>query len=166
MSKYLKNCFFFLMTLLVASSAASQEHAPRVNNTEITTTQFLNFGAFTIGNGRGSISVDHQGTRSSSGDVFLLNMGEPVSPALFEIKAKPGTILNIIAQNDIYLRGENGGRARLQLDSFSPGEMFISSVLPPHANSLYVGGTLFLESSSGNPAGLYSGTFTVTVVHQ
>lgn len=151
---------------MYASAAICQEHPPIPGQVEVTTTQFLNFGAFTIGSGRGSVSVDHQGARSYSGDVYLLNIGETVSPALFEIKANPGTILNVITQNDIYLRGDNGGRLRLQLDSFSPNEMFISSVHPPHGNSLYVGGTLLLENAFANPAGHYSGTFTITIVHQ
>lgn len=158
--------FLFLVILMWVSPAASQANPSNPMEVEISTHQFLNFGAFTIGNGRGSISVDHQGTRSYSGDVYLLNIGETVSPALFEIKARPGSILNVITQNDIYLRGDNGGRIALQLDSFSPDEMFISTAQPPHGNSLYVGGTLLLESVSANPPGRYSGTFTITVVHQ
>lgn len=164
---YLKyNNFLLLVVLLCVSPVIGQEHPPSHVEIEVRTNQFLNFGAFTIGNARGSISVDHQGTRSYSGDVYLLNIGETVSPALFEVKARPGTILNVVTQKDIYLRGDNGGRIRLQLDSFSPDEMFISTAQPPHGNSLYVGGTLFLESVSANPPGRYNGTFTITVVHQ
>lgn len=162
----LKNIGFLVIILLCSYSLIGQEYSPQGGDVEVTTTQFLNFGSFTGGNSRGSVSVDHHGTRSYTGDVYLLNIGETVSPALFEVKANPGVILNVLTQNDIYLRGDNGGRLHLQLDSFSPNQMFISTVQPPHANLLYVGGTLFLENSSANPPGRYSGSFTITVVHQ
>lgn len=158
--------FFYLAALIYAVPMQSQERPPIPIEVEVNTSQFLNFGAFTIGSGKGTVSVDHQGTRSFSGDVYLLNFGQTVSPALFDVKANPGTILSILTQRDIYLRGDNGGRIRLELDSFSPDEMFISTAQPPHVNSLYVGGTLFLENASANPPGNYSGTFSITVVHQ
>lgn len=146
--------------------AQAQELPPRPVEVEANSAQFLNFGAFTAGNGRGTVSVDYSGTRSYSGEVYLLNMGEPASPALFDVTANPGTILNVLVQEGIILQGENGGRMRLELDSFSPGKMFISRTQPPHVNSLYMGGTLYLENISANPPGRYSGTFTITIIHQ
>lgn len=158
--------FVILVFFCGAFSGHTQELPPRPVEVETNSSQFLNFGAFTTGNGRGTVSVDYSGTRSYSGDVYLLNMGEPASPALFDVTANPGTILNVLVQEGIILQGENGGQLRLELDSFSPGKMFISRTQPPHVNSLYMGGTLYLENISANPPGRYSGTFTITLIHQ
>lgn len=158
--------FVILVFFCGSFSGYTQELPPRPVEVETNSSQFLNFGAFTTGNGRGTVSVDYSGTRSYSGDVYLLNMGEPASPALFDVTANPGTILNVLVQEGIILQGENGGRLRLELDSFSPGKMFISRTQPPHVNSLYMGGTLYLENISANPPGRYSGTFTITLIHQ
>lgn len=164
---YLIYILFLVVAFFLGDfTGQSQELPPRPVEVEANSSQFLNFGAFTSGNGRGTVSVDYSGTRSYSGEVYLLNMGEPASPALFDVIANPGTILNVVVQEGIILQGENGGRLRLELDSFSPGKMFISRTQPPHVNSLYMGGTLYLENNSANPPGRYSGTFTVTVIHQ
>lgn len=165
--QYLKYIPFLLVCFILGIGAGQgQELPPRPVEVEASSSQFLNFGAFTTGDGRGTVSVDYSGTRSYSGEVYLLNMGEPASPALFDVIANPGTILNVLVQEGIMLQGENGGRLRLELDSFSPGKMFISRTQPPHVNSLYMGGTLYLENTSANPPGRYSGTFTITVIHQ
>src|SRR5690554_6469086 len=99
---HIRITFLYLTAFISAAPMLSQELPPIPVEVEVNTSQFLNFGAFTIGNGRGTVSVDHQGTRSYSGDVYLLNIGETVSPTLFDVRAIPGAILNVLTQNDIY----------------------------------------------------------------
>lgn len=157
----------FCLTIFFSSySIFAQENPPIPVTVEVNTSQFLNFGSFTTGPGMGTVTVDHNSTRTHTGDVFLLNVGESPSAALFDVTANPGTIIQITAPTNILLKGTNGGEIYMDINSFSAGQTFITIANPPGTNPIYVGGTLRIGSETSAPPGKYHGTFTLTFNHQ
>jgi len=161
------NCVIFgLIFTLFSISTKAQENPPIPVQVQVNTARFLNFGSFTTGNSVGTVTVTSDGLRSSTGDVVELNMGQPVSPALFDVTANPGTILTINSPANIILTGTGGGSILLNIDSYSTGQTFITTASPPFTTPVYVGGTLSVGNLSANPPGQYDGTFTLTFIQQ
>ena len=156
--------FFWGTTVFVA-----QENPPIPVKVEVRTAKFLNFGAFTTGATGGTVTVDDFGQRTSTGDIYELYLGDSPSPAIFDLTANPGTMINIVVPPLIPLYLEGGsvgasGLVQLEINKFSTGEVFITTALPPATNEIMVGGTLHV--SPGAPAGKYSGIFTLTFNHE
>jgi hypothetical protein len=165
--KTINYVIFGLIFTLFSVSAKAQENPPIPVQVQVNTAQFLNFGAFTTGISGGTVTVTSGSIRNPpTGDIVLLSMGQPVSAALFDVTANPGTIIQIQPQSSINLAGSNGGSITLNIDSYSTGQTFITTASPPFANPVYVGGTLTLGSSSANPPGQYNGSFTLTFIQQ
>jgi len=169
--KTINYAIFGLIFTLFSISAIAQENPPIPVQVQVNTAQFLNFGAFTTGVSGGTVTVTADGLRSSTSDVVLLSMGQPVSPALFDVTANPGTIITISSPLNISLNGP-GGMMKLNIDSFrtidsySTGQTFITTASPPFATAVYVGGTLTVKNLTANPPGQYSGSFTLTFIQQ
>lgn len=128
--------------------------------------QGLFFGAVFRGPTGGSIIVFPDGSRSVTGDLQKANTGTPVSPAIFEIEANQGTIINIVNGPDVLLNGSNGGTARLIIGNSNLGNTFITSTVPPQRTTLRIGGTLVVGGPLISPSGVYNGFFSVTFVQQ
>ncbi|MDT0648178.1 DUF4402 domain-containing protein [Zunongwangia sp. F260] len=158
--------FVFALLFILVANAGAQENPPIPITVEVNTAQFLNFGSFTVGSNGGTVTVDPNGNRTHAGDVYLLHMGENPSPALFDVIANPGTIIQISAPNNMALEGANGGTIYLNINSFSTGQTFITNANPPNVNPVYVGGTLNIPANTNLPSGKYTGTFTLTFNHQ
>lgn len=154
------------LVLMPLKEMLAQENPPMPIEVEVSTVQFLNFGAFAIGNSIGTVSVDSNGTRTWTGDVTLLNTGATVSPALFDVYANPGTLINITHPTSFTLMGSSGQTIELQIDSYSTGKTFITTLNPQTPTPVYVGGTLNLGAISANGPGDYSGTFTITFIQE
>lgn len=163
-----KKSFWIILVICFSYSLKlkAQENPPFPIAVEVSTAQFLNFGTFTTGNTGGTVSVDFNGLRISTGDVTLLNFGPTVTPALFDITANPGTIITISNPPSITLNGTNGGSISLSLDSFSKGQSFLATASPPLQTPIYIGGTLTIGNSSASPPGEYNGFVTVTFIQQ
>ncbi|GHA31144.1 hypothetical protein GCM10007103_10860 [Salinimicrobium marinum] len=145
----------------------AQENPPIPVKVEVNTSQFLNFGAYTAGNAGGIVSVDDNGTRTSNGDIILLNYGETVSPALYDVTANPGTIITISHAPTFVLKNANGGGSMiLRIDSYSQGQTFITTANPPSTTPIYIGGSLQVGNSSANPPGKYIGTIHLDFIQQ
>ncbi|MDX1544988.1 MAG: DUF4402 domain-containing protein, partial [Christiangramia sp.] len=100
-----------------------------------------------------------------TGDITLLNNGT-VSPALYDVYANPGTIITVTHPPSFELTGTSGQKITLEINSYSTGKTFISTQSPAIPNSVYLGGTLILGSSSANGPGNYSGTINITFNQQ
>ena len=157
-----------LLSLFIVSAAKAQgfpENPPIPVKVEVRNTRFLNFGSFTTGVSGGTVTVDQHGMRSATGDVFLLNLGSPSISALFDVTANPGTLISITIPSNFKLQGDggNGGEIELEINSnlISPGQYFISTAIPPMTNEVEVGGTLHIGNEAQNPAGYYSGSFSL-----
>ncbi len=154
--------FCSLIFTLLSTSAIAQEKPPRP--LQVATTQNLSFGAFIQGNIGGTVIVDPHGSRSVYGDLIPVNMGYQYLPAIFEIDAIPGSLINIVFGPDVTLTGNHGGTLLLHVDTSLPHSPFIN----PNGTSTQVriGGTLTVGNSIANPAGNYIGNFSITFVQQ
>jgi hypothetical protein len=132
----------------------------------VNTLQNLSFGAFSHGSLGGTVVIDPNGSRSVTGDVIPLNMGYLYFPAIFEVSAPSGTIINILNGPDAQLSGSNGGAMTLKVGSASPASPFVSTVDPPGQNAITIGATLVVGGPAANPPGTYSGSFSVTFIQE
>jgi hypothetical protein len=150
-----------IFILLFSLSAIAQENPPIPVQVEVDTDLNLNFGTFTTGNAGGTVIVNSNGSRTSTGDISLVSMDQG-SHALFTVTANPGTIITIGSQ-PITLIGPPGGSMDLKIDSYSTGQTFITRT---STTSVFVGGTLTVGNSSQSPPGQYTEYFTLTFIQQ
>lgn len=128
--------------------------------------QGLAFGAFyQVGTG-GTVTVDAGGSRMSSGNVILANLGYSYSPVLFQVTANSGSTIQIMNGPDISLTGSNGGSMNLHLGRSDVGSPFTKPEHSPSKTQVHIGGTLTIGSTIANPPGNYNGTFTVTFIQE
>ncbi|WP_405198740.1 DUF4402 domain-containing protein [Christiangramia sp. LLG6405-1] len=165
-----KITFSLLTILLFGLELKAQENPPVPVEVEVRTSRNLNFGSFTAGNSGGNVSVSYDDQRTVDGDIFELNFGQPVSAALFDVYANPGTIIQIQDMGSYTLQNQDTGlEIKLFIDSFSTGQRTFVTQSPnaQTPNEVFVGGTLRIPSdNSGNLPGRYFGTFTLNFIHQ
>lgn len=130
------------------------------------TTQNLSFGAFTPGVAGGTVTISATGSRSSTGDVILLNLGYSFTTALYEVVANRGTVISLLNGPDVILTGSGGGTMTLHIGTSSPASPFVISTIPPAFTLLNVGGTLTVGNILANPPGNYSGLFNITFIQE
>lgn len=166
---YKKHSWLLLLMFSVIEISA-QENPPIPIEVEVRTSRNLNFGAFTAGNSGGNVSVSYDDQRTVDGDIFELNFGQPVSAALFDVYANPGTIIQIENMGPFTLENQDTGlQLQLFINSFSTGQRTFVTQAPNAQipNEVFVGGTLRIPSdNSGNLPGTYFGTFTLNFIHQ
>jgi hypothetical protein len=160
---------FVCVTLLLFATSQvvyGQEPPPRPMIVTVNLSQNLSFGAFYQGATGGSVIIFPNGSRSSTGDVVLLNMGYSFSTGLYDIVANAGTLVAILNGPDAILSGSNGGSLTLKIGTSSPATPFIVTTSPPSSTQLRIGGTLLVGTPLANPPGNFSGTFNVTFVQE
>lgn len=153
---------FFCMT----ASVNAQELPPRPVIITANASQPLAFGAFSPGISGGTITVSPSGTRSSTGSVVLLSMGYTYTPAMFYVRANPGTVLSLLGNPPVTLTGSGGGTITLQISGTQPASPFVTTLPWPQQTTLLVGGILTVGNIASNPPGTYSGSFTITLVRE
>lgn len=126
--------------------------------------QDLSFGSIIQGNAGGTVIISTSGIRSTTGDVILPSMGSPGNEAVFEVKAAPGTLITINFGSTTLTNGAYS--MNLVLGPCFPASPFINTLQPTGVTMVYLGGTLTVGNPTANPAGNYSGTFTVTFIQQ
>lgn len=160
----LKRLIPVLIMLLAWGTVSAQPDPPRPIT--VTTAQNLSFGAFYHGSGGGDITITTTGSRSSTGDIVLLGLGYVYSPALIDIVANEGTLINLLPLPDIILTGSNGGSMTLRFGTPDPESPFVTTALPPSTTQLKLGGILSVDDSGSNPPGSYSGTFDLIFIQE
>ena len=129
--------------------------------------QPLAFGAFTPGASGGTVTVSAAGgTRSSTGTIILLNMGFLYTPAMFYVRANPGTVISLLSGPPSIINGSNGGSLSVQLNDTFPASPFVTMVPYQQQTTILGGGSLTVGSIGVNPPGNYSGTINVTFVQE
>lgn len=146
-----------LILVLLSFTAQSQITVHPVQN--------FNFGTFIGGQTGGTIEVSADGTRTGTGDIYLINSGTAPSQAIFEIEAPEGTIISFLTE-DAILTGSNGGSMTLKIGETAPLSPFNISVAPPGRTQLHLGGTLTVGDRSQSPPGEYQGTLTINFNYQ
>ncbi len=158
-------CFFICTILYIPVNA--QQKPPRPITVTVSTAQHLSFGTFIQAGTDGTVIVTYTGGRSATGSVILPNMSSIVSPALFIVDSEPGVLINITIP-DLHPKLFNGGNS-LQMhlgDPYIDDQPDFQFITKKKDTNVYFGGTLDIKSLIINPAGAYSGTFTVTFNQQ
>lgn len=124
--------------------------------------QNMNFGAFSVGNAGGSVTIAPSGARSVSGDIVPLNLGVLACQAIFEVEAPEGVVISLFNGPAVTLTGSNGGSLQLTLGGSYPVSPFIITVPAPSRTAVNIGGTLTVGSPALNPPGSYTGNFYIT----
>lgn len=155
---------FHLLLLFVSFNLSAQEYPPR----PITAYPYqnLSFGAFCQTFAGGTVTVFPNGMRSVTGGIVEINQGYSYFPAIIELDANPGTLIQVVLGPDIYLTGSNGGTIQLHLSGTLPVSPFVTTAIPPSRNQISIGGTLTIGSPLANPPGYYSGIFQVTFIQE
>lgn len=167
---FYKISFWLLLLTFSTIEIRAQENPPIPVQVEVRTSRNLNFGSFTAGSTGGNVTVNFDNQRTVDGDIFELNFGQPVSAALFDVYANPGTIVQIEDMGNYILENQDTGlQIQLFINSFSTGQRTFVTQAPniQMPNEVFVGGTLRIPSdNSGNLPGTYFGTFTLNFIHQ
>jgi hypothetical protein len=130
------------------------------------TSQGLIFGTFFRGNRGGTVIINPDGTRSVTGDIVQSTLGEPFSPAIFDLTAKRGSVITILNGSNIKLNGDNGGTASLRIGSSIPSSPFIVTARNNDHTTIMIGATLTVSGPLTTPSGSYSGHFNITFIEQ
>lgn len=154
----------FALIMILSIPGKAQEDPPKPMS--VTTFQNLSFGAIIQGFSGGSVIIYPSGSRSVTGDVIQANLGYAYYPAIFEVGANLGTLVTILVGPDVTLSGSNGGTMTLHLGDTDPPSPFINTLNPPGLTQVRVGGTLLVGNALANPAGAYSGSFSVTFIQE
>ena len=160
-SKYLS-----IALLSCSLAVTAQPPPPRPIAVYANPAQGMIFGAFFQGVSGGTVILNPDGSRASTGSVILANLGYPYSPALFDIDANTGTVVTIMNGPDITLTGSNGGSITMHIGASSKGTSFTTTIVSPSQTPVWIGGTLTVGTPLANPSGSYSGTFSVTFIQQ
>jgi hypothetical protein len=162
----------FIATAIIALSGFftalnAQPHPPRPVVITVNHSQPLAFGAFIPGVSGGTVTVTPDGSsRIATGTVILINLGFIYTPAMFYVRANPGTVISLLTGPPATLTGSNGGSLSLQLDDTYPASPFVTSVPFQQQTTVLLGGTLTVGTIASNPPGSYSGTIDVTFVQE
>lgn len=152
--------------IMTSLKVYGQERPPRPIAVTVSLVQNLNFGAFCQGNSGGTVIIYPDGSRSSTGDVILLNQGFSFSSGLFDVTANPGTRVTILTSPDALLTSSSGKTMTLKIGDSDPSSPFIITTNPPSTSELKIGGTLIVGSPLANPPGNYTGSFNITLIQE
>jgi len=153
--------------LLFPSLSLAQPGSPFPPPKEIRvyTAQGISYGNFFPGTTGGTVVVDPNGFRSSTGSVVLA--GGMFQPAIFIIELLPGRLVNImLSPASTLTRVGGGGTLTMAIGPTSRGTSFVTNAGHPFRNPVQVGGTLYVGNISMNPSGSYEGTFDVTFIQE
>jgi hypothetical protein len=123
--------------------------------------QDFNFGTFYQGLAGGTISISSTGSRTTTGDIIVLNSWAGNTQAMFDIEAPAGSTISILNGPDVTLAGSNGGTVTLHLAGTDLGSSFITSAAPPARTRINLAGQLIIGNQVVSPPGAYQGTFTL-----
>lgn len=152
-----------VILLLFTMTSIGQEMPPRPTTIRLITG--LNFGAFTYGPGGGTITVHPNGSRTYMGSIYPLSVGSIYHPALFEVDAH-NTLVSLYFSSDITLSGSNGGTILLNIEQTDPPSPFMNSMPLSSPRQVRVGGSLTIVPFGTYPSGIYSGSFSVTLIKE
>jgi len=130
----------------------------------VTATQPIHFGTFCLtGAAGGTVIVGHDGSKTSTGDIYLSALAPTAQPAIFEIKLCQGRNVTITFDPSTTLAGSNGGEFTMDIGPTEKGINGSSFLVNNDCNFitiLRVGGTLHVPGLS--PAGIYTGSLNIT----
>lgn len=162
----LRHFYYVLCSVFLFASnlVDAQELPPRPMI--VTTFQNMDFGAFINGTSGGSVTINPEGSRTATGDVWLLNSGQGYYPAIFEVEALPGNIIHVLLPVYTTLTGPGGKLTQLEINSSLPQSPFVNTTQPPFRTQVRIGGTLTVGGTFSTPPGNYFGSFDITFIQE
>lgn len=165
------------LLLLFNSFMKGQNIAPPLpqRTASATVTQHLSFGDISLesSSSGGTVMVDYTGSRTSTGNIFLLNMGYPAEQAILEFHLCPGRSVKVVFDPLVQLyKGSytmNLAINRLRIGTTlltTSGQSFFSNKGCNDTHYIEVGGTLTVGNLLSNPPGEYLGSFSITLAQE
>ena len=131
----------------------------------ITYIQPMAFGEITPGTSGGTITIGNNGSLiGTTGTVIWLKGTR--QPAIFNIRVTGNRTITAINFSTATLTRTGGGSITLTFGTTNPAPSFTLNNSNGRNTDVSVGGTLTIGNITSNPAGLYSGSFTVTAIQQ
>ncbi len=157
------NLLFLTMALfLCVNSSFAQPELPQRSIT-VTPTQPIQFGTLSASGAGGTVTVGWDGSRTSTGEIYLLATAPTAQPAIFEIKLCQGRNVIITFAATTILTGSGGGTLTLNIGPTEKGVNGVSFLTNNDCNfitPLRVGGTLIVPGTV--IPGVYTGSFDIT----
>jgi Domain of unknown function (DUF4402) len=168
--EFARKVFTGAAILLLAGAAPIHAQAPRTGASASAAAQIcqpvatrnladLNFGALVASANPGRVVLGREGGRSASGGVALAS-GAGVSSATFQVTGEPSATFSLSLPASVLI---TSGGNRMTVGDFTTGGA-IQRLDPKGLLTLAVGATLGVNANQ--PAGLYAGSFTLTVAYQ
>lgn len=127
-------------------------------------TQSINFGTYCVnGSSGGTVTVGWDGSRTSTGNIVLLNIAPMAQPAIFELKLLEDGMISFTYSPTSILTGSNGGSLTFDIgptEHGTNGSTFSVNNNPNFFIPFKVGGTLHIPAHAIQ--GTYSGNFDIT----
>jgi hypothetical protein len=168
---------FSVLCLLFNSILKGQNNAPPLpqRTATATVTQHLSFGDISVEatSTGGTVTIDYTGSRTSTPEVYLLNLGYPVEQAILEFHLCPGRSVKVLF-NPLVQLTHGSYNMNLAIDRMrigttlitASGQSFFSNKGCNDTHYIEVGGTLTVGNLLANPPGEYTGSFSVTLAQE
>jgi len=165
------------LLLLLNSQVKGQDNAPPLpqRTATATVTQNLSFGDISVESSStgGKVTVDYSGSRTSIGNLYLLNLGNPVEQAILEFHLCPGRSVKVLF-NPLVPLTYGSSQMSLLIDKLrigttlisTSGQSFFSNKGCNDTHYIEVGGTLTVGNLLSNPPGEYLGSFSITLAQE
>jgi hypothetical protein len=146
-------------------AVTAQAYAEVIEALTAEETNQLNFGRFSPETGGGRIVLSPEGVRTAQGSVILA--GGFSQPGSFTITGAPGATFTIqLPQGSAWLLHQSGNKTLEVLEwTSNPPAGSGTGVLTGGQEIVTVGATLLVGSPEDIPAGIYTGTFTLTFAY-
>jgi hypothetical protein len=174
-----KRCVWFILIFVVYISwpVQGQKNAPPLPQRVVTASvvQDLDFGQIILedNSAGGQVIIDYTGTRSVTGSLYLYP-NDVYDQAILSFKLCPGRSVNVIYSSSTSL--SNGSYTMdMSVDKIrigntlltASGQSFFSNKGCDETHYMELGTTLYVVGSHAtNPAGTYTGSFSVTLAFQ
>jgi len=133
---------------------------------EVVQVKNFSFGNIVAGKEGGTLILYADGQIRTTGSVLVLPSAQTASPALFELRAQPGTVVQFILDAPFQIRGSNGNVLMvLPIHPFD-GAPFTMPEAPGNSVTIPVGAEVRIPPNPSTEAGGYTGSLQLTVVYE
>ncbi len=148
-----------LATAVNAQAATGTMSATVVQAISTVETVGLNFGSFAAGGSAGTVAVSTGDGRVATGGVTLI--GAAVNSGKWSVTGTQGTVYNIVLNPSSTV---TSGVNTMTVDGFVSSPTPSGTLPAGGSQNVFVGATV--HAAANQPAGAYSGTYTITFAQQ
>jgi len=182
-SRNMGNLFYMVILLVIAlllnSDLFSQEvireqnpvlgdntliRKPDERRIVINTLSHLSFGAFYPGAFGGTISISKEGMRTATGSVVLFGSNVNTSPAVYEIRCPAYTMIHIMTDKQIVLKGHGNNNLICIPDIAEKSHSMVTPHNSENGFIFSIGAKLIIDGSKQISSGDYSGRISIFIV--